>query len=103
MMVVVILFGGSQVHGPLSPLGSAERAAAIAIIIIGRPLAGLIGMIGFRAAPREKLMLTVFPSGVSDRFPMWLRGSTMARLAVDTGCEPLGMVGPLLFCRPNDR
>lgn len=52
MMVVLLPFGDSLVHGLFSPLGSAERAAAIAIIIIGRPLAELIGMIGFRAPPQ---------------------------------------------------
>lgn len=102
-MVVLILFGGSLVHGLLSPLGSAEWAAAISIIIIGRPLDGLIGMIGFRAAAQEKLMLTFFCIRVSDLFTTWPMGSTMARLAVATGCEPLGMIGPLSSCRPNHR
>ncbi len=102
-MVVLFLFGGSLVYGLLLPLGSAEWAVAIAIIIIERPPAGLIGMIGFRAAAQEKLMLTFFGLLVSDLFTIWPMGSTTARLPVATGCEPLGMVGPLSSCRPNDR
>lgn len=100
MMVVLILFGGSLVHGLLSPLGSAERAAAMALILIERPFAGLIGMNGFRAAAQEKFMLTVFPSEwrIVLLCGLWV---TMARLAEVTGCEPIGMVGPLSSCRPT--
>ena len=93
-MVVLILFGGSLVHVLLSPLGSAEWTASIAIIMIRRPLAGLIGMIGFRAAAQEKLMLTFFGIRGSDRFTVWSMGSTMARLAVATGCKLWGWLAP---------
>lgn len=60
MMSLLILFGGALVHGLLVPLGWAEWLAAIAIILAVRPLAGLIGMIGFKAAAQEKLTLAFF-------------------------------------------
>lgn len=60
MMVLLLLFGGALVSGVLSPLGWSDVFLALAILLIVRPLAGLIGMIGFQAPMREKLTLSFF-------------------------------------------
>ena len=60
MMVVLILLGGALANGLLSALRWTDVAAAFAIILIVRPLAGLLAMIGFRAAWPEKLTLAFF-------------------------------------------
>jgi sodium/hydrogen antiporter len=52
MMVLLILFGGALVNGLLAPLGWADAAAAFAIILLVRPIAGLVGL--------EKLTLAFF-------------------------------------------
>jgi len=60
MMVLLILFGGALINGLLEPLGWRDWLAAIAIILIVRPVAGLIGMIGHKADLSEKLTLAFF-------------------------------------------
>lgn len=60
MMVLLILFGGALVNGLLAPLGWADAAAAFAIILLVRPIAGLVGLVGFHAERMEKLTLAFF-------------------------------------------
>ncbi|GGE54125.1 cation transporter [Agaricicola taiwanensis] len=60
MMVVLLLFGGSLVDGLLMAIQWADVIAAVIILLIVRPLTGLIGLIGFPADAREKLTLAFF-------------------------------------------
>ncbi|WP_025293501.1 cation:proton antiporter [Sphingomonas sanxanigenens] len=60
MMVLLLLLGGALVAGLLAPIGWVELAAAIAILIIVRPVTGLIGLLGFPADRRERMMLAFF-------------------------------------------
>jgi len=60
MMVVLLLFGGALVSGLLSPLSAFDAAAALVIVLVVRPLTGMIGLIGWRRPLREKLILAVF-------------------------------------------
>lgn len=60
MMVLLILFGGALIDGLLAPLGWVEVIAAAAIILVVRPLTGLIGLAGLRADRSEKLTLAFF-------------------------------------------
>jgi sodium/hydrogen antiporter len=60
MMVLLILFGGALVQGLLQPLRWQDAAAAIAIILLVRPLAGLIGLAGVKATQPEKLTIAFF-------------------------------------------
>lgn len=60
MMVVLVLFGGALTSGLLAPLRPIDVAAAVVIVIIVRPLAGLVGFIGWRRPFREKLILAFF-------------------------------------------
>lgn len=60
MMVLLILFGGALVGGLLQPLRTIDVVAAFAIIIIVRPLAGVMGLAKLREAQSEKLTLAFF-------------------------------------------
>ncbi len=60
MMVVLLLFGGALVSGLLAPLGWAELVAAVLILLVIRPVAGIIGLLSFQANLSEKLTLAFF-------------------------------------------
>lgn len=60
MMVVLLLFGGALMSGLLRPLLWTDWLAALAIILVIRPLSGLLGLAGHRATRPEKLTLAFF-------------------------------------------
>jgi sodium/hydrogen antiporter len=60
MMVLLLLFGGALVNGLLAPLQWIDYLAAAVILLVIRPIAGLIGLAGFAAAWAEKLTLAFF-------------------------------------------
>jgi NhaP-type Na+/H+ or K+/H+ antiporter len=60
MMILLILFGGALVSGLLAPLRWQDVLAALAIILLVRPLAGLIGLARFPTGTGEKLTLAFF-------------------------------------------
>jgi NhaP-type Na+/H+ or K+/H+ antiporter len=60
MMAGLLLFGGALVSGLLAPLGWPEILAAGMILLVVRPVAGAIGLLGFKAGRSEKLTLAFF-------------------------------------------
>lgn len=60
MMAGLLLFGGALVSGLLAPLGWSEPVVAGLVLLVIRPAAGWIGLLGFRAALSEKLTLAFF-------------------------------------------
>jgi NhaP-type Na+/H+ or K+/H+ antiporter len=60
MMALLLLFGGALVNGLLAPLSWGDVAAAIVILLVVRPVAGLIGLIGHEADWKERLTLAFF-------------------------------------------
>jgi len=60
MMVLLLLFGGALARGLLAPVTWADAGAAAVILLIIRPVTGLIGLIGFKADWTEKLTLAFF-------------------------------------------
>ncbi|WP_020188101.1 cation:proton antiporter [Methylopila sp. 73B] len=60
MMALLLLFGGALVSGLLAPLQWVDVAAALVILVVVRPIAGLIGLIGHDADWRERLTLAFF-------------------------------------------
>ncbi len=60
MMVVLLLFGGAIVSGLLAPLLWVDVLAALLILLLVRPVTGLIGLAGFPADRSEKLTLAFF-------------------------------------------
>ncbi len=60
MMLLLLGFGGFLATGLPAPVGWVEIVAAIVIIFVLRPLAGLAGMIGAPATVGEKLTIAFF-------------------------------------------
>ncbi|MFH5923399.1 cation:proton antiporter [Roseomonas xinghualingensis] len=60
MMVLLLLFGGALARGLLAPVTWPDAGAAAVILLIIRPVTGLIGLIGFKADWTEKLTLAFF-------------------------------------------
>jgi NhaP-type Na+/H+ or K+/H+ antiporter len=60
MMVLLLLFGGALVSGLLTPLKATDYVAAVVILLVIRPVAGMIGLAGFPAGRGEKLTLAFF-------------------------------------------
>ncbi len=60
MMVVLVLFGGALVSGLLAPPSPLDVMVAVGIVLVVRPLTGMIGFIGWKRPMREKLILAFF-------------------------------------------
>jgi NhaP-type Na+/H+ or K+/H+ antiporter len=60
MMILLVLFGGALVSGMLAPLRLMDVVAAFVILLVIRPIAGWVGLLGFKAAWKEKLTLSFF-------------------------------------------
>lgn len=60
MMVLLLMFGGALVSGLLRPLTWVDFAAALAILLLVRPMGGMIALIGFKASGLEKGTLAFF-------------------------------------------
>ena len=59
-MVLLLLFGGALVSGLLAPLTWTDLGIALAVLLVVRPIAGVLGLIGVRASRSEKLTLAFF-------------------------------------------
>ncbi|QNE30696.1 sodium:proton antiporter [Sphingomonas sp. NBWT7] len=60
MMVLLILFGGALIGGLLAPLRWTDVAAAAALILVVRPVTGLVALAGIEADRLEKLTIAFF-------------------------------------------
>ena len=60
MMLLLLAFGGAIVNGLLAQVGWVEIAAVLLILLVVRPITGLIAMIGTRATVEEKITIAFF-------------------------------------------
>ena len=60
MMVLLILFGGALVSGLLGPLHRIDVVLALVVLLVVRPVTGLLGLIGHKADLRERMTLAFF-------------------------------------------
>ena len=60
MMVLLLLFGGALVSGLLASVSWIDIGVALAILLVIRPVTGMIGLTGFKASLSEKLTLAFF-------------------------------------------
>lgn len=60
MMVLLLAFGGALVNGLLTPLSGIDVVLALVILLVIRPVTGLIGLIGHDANWTERLTLAFF-------------------------------------------
>ncbi|WP_424187093.1 cation:proton antiporter [Actinokineospora sp. G85] len=59
-VLVVFLLGGAVVTGLLDGLRWVEVGFAAAVLLVIRPLAGLVGLAGGRTGPRERVVISFF-------------------------------------------
>ncbi|WP_330276381.1 cation:proton antiporter [Lentzea sp. NBC_00516] len=59
-VVIVFLLGGAAATGLLSGTTWAEIGVAAAVLLVVRPLAGWIGLLGGRSGPRERAVISFF-------------------------------------------
>jgi len=57
IMLVLVLFGGALANGLLDSLTGVDAAVGLAILLIVRPVAGLMALIGAPYALREKVLM----------------------------------------------
>ncbi|HEX5754829.1 MAG TPA: cation:proton antiporter [Arenimonas sp.] len=58
MMLVLVLFGGALAQGLLSSLGWLDMAIGLTLLLVVRPLAGLLAMLGSAQPWRERALLS---------------------------------------------
>ncbi|MHC6593785.1 cation:proton antiporter [Arthrobacter sp. C152] len=59
-VVILVLLGGAIARGLLAGVGPAELLVALAFLLVVRPLAGWVGLLGGRTGPRERIALSFF-------------------------------------------
>ncbi|MBP0445912.1 sodium:proton antiporter [Roseomonas sp. SSH11] len=60
MMILLLLFGGALVSGLLEPVTWTDAGIAAVILLVIRPVTGLIGLAGFPAHRTEKVIIAFF-------------------------------------------
>lgn len=60
MMVLLLLFGGALVSGLFAPVSWIDVGVALVILLVIRPVTGLIGLAGLKADRGERLTLAFF-------------------------------------------
>lgn len=60
MMLLLLAFGGAIVNGLLSGIGWIEIVAVVLILLVVRPVTGLLALIGVRATLTEKITIAFF-------------------------------------------
>lgn len=60
MMLLLLAFGGAIANGLLAGIGWSEVVAVVLILLVVRPVTGLLGLVGLRATPGEKLTIAFF-------------------------------------------
>ena len=60
MAGVLVLFGGTIVDGLLAPLTWQAAVAGVAVVLLVRPLAGMIGLLGGKGTWQERAVVSVF-------------------------------------------
>lgn len=90
MMVLLILLGGSIVEGLLASLTWTDVAAVAAILLVIRPVSGLIGLIGHRTNLRERLILAFF--GIRGVGSIYYLAYGLNHMKADPGADRLWAV-----------
>ncbi|WP_101294564.1 cation:proton antiporter [Halegenticoccus soli] len=60
MTLIMVAFGGALATGLFDPLTSTDAVAAAAIVLVVRPVAGLVGLLGFARAWTERAVISFF-------------------------------------------
>lgn len=96
MMVLLILFGGALVSGLLAPITWTDVAVTAVILLIIRPAAGWIGLLGYQADRSEKLTLSFF--GIRGVGAFYYSAYGMNHVDVPHAERLLALVGLVVLC-----
>ncbi|MFD1952216.1 cation:proton antiporter [Sphingomonas arantia] len=95
MMVLLLLFGGAVVSGLFSAVSWVDVVAAVVILLVIRPLTGILGLAGLKADRSEKLTLAFF--GIRGVGSIYYLAFGLNHIEVD-GVERLwGIVGLVIL------
>jgi len=95
MMVLLLLFGGALVSGLLSSVTWTDAGIALLILLVVRPLAGLIGLAGLKADRMEKLTLAFF--GIRGVGSIYYLAYGLNHIDVTGGDRLWGVVGLVIL------
>lgn len=59
-VVILVLLGGAIARGLLAGIGWTELVVALVFLLLVRPLAGWLGLLGGKTGPRERIALSFF-------------------------------------------
>lgn len=96
MMVLLILFGGALVSGLLAPVTWTDAAVVAIILLVIRPVAGWIALIGYPADRSEKLTLAFF--GIRGVGTFYYLAYGINHMAIDQAERLWGIVGLVVLC-----
>lgn len=91
MMVLLLLFGGAIVSGLFATIGWVDIVVALVILLVVRPVTGLIGLAGHRADRGEKLTLAFF--GIRGVGSIYYLAYGLNHMQVDIAERLWGVVG----------
>jgi NhaP-type Na+/H+ or K+/H+ antiporter len=91
MMVLLLLFGGALVSGLLRPLQWIDVAAAATILLVVRPMGGMIALMGFKASQSEKRTIAFF--GIRGVGSFYYLAYGLNHLEIDEGARLWSIVG----------
>ncbi|WP_404478788.1 cation:proton antiporter [Novosphingobium sp. BL-52-GroH] len=91
MMVLLLLFGGALVSGLLEPLQWVDVAAAVAILLVVRPVGGMIALLGFGASQAEKRTVAFF--GIRGVGSFYYLAYGLNHLEIDDGARLWAITG----------
>lgn len=96
MMVLLLLFGGALVSGLFAMVTWVDVAVAIVILLVVRPLTGLIGLAGLKADRSEKLTLAFF--GIRGVGSIYYLAYGLNHIEVAATQRLWGLVGVVILC-----
>ena len=91
MMVLLLLFGGALVSGLLASVTWTDAAVALVILLVIRPLTGMIGLAGLQADRSERLTLAFF--GIRGVGSIYYLAYGLNHIDVAGGTRLWGLVG----------
>lgn len=96
MMILLILFGGALVSGLLASISWVDGIVALAILLLVRPIAGWVSLIGYRADKSERLTLAFF--GIRGVGSLYYLAYGVNHMPIVQAERLWGIVGLVVLC-----
>ena len=96
MMVLLILFGGALVNGLLASVTWVDAVVAAIILLLVRPIAGWVSLLGYRADRSERLTLAFF--GIRGIGSIYYLAYGVNHIPIAQAERLWGLVGLVVLC-----